>query len=68
MRTVENLSMYLTPLKEVIRTRFIALTGGHHVSDMERRLLSLPPKYGGLGIRMVIKEAEHEYNYSKEQF
>ena len=67
MRTVSNLAQYLQPLEEVIRNRFIfALTGGHQINDNERKLLSLPPKFGGLGIRMVMEEAGHEYISSKQ--
>ena len=51
MRTIPDLNNLLVPIEESIRFIFIpALTGGHHCSYLERELLSLPVRFGGLGI------------------
>ena len=41
-----------------------ALTGGINCSDTERRLMSLPPRYRGLGIPIFSESAEEEYEFS----
>ena len=50
-RTVLGTSNLLKPLEEVIRHRFIpALIGRRAISDVERELLFLPTRLGGLSI------------------
>ena len=50
---------------EIITTEFIpAITGGIHCSDIERKLLSFPPRLGGLGIPIFSETAEKEFKYS----
>ena len=50
MRTVPNISQLPGPLEQVIRTKFLpALLVGRSVTDDERKLLSLPPRLGGMG-------------------
>ena len=54
IRTIPNLSNYLQPIEEVLRSQFIpAITGGHLCSDKERDLLALPIKFGGLGLQNI---------------
>ena len=49
MRTIPDISDQLNQLDELITSEFIpAITGGIHCSDVERKLLSLPSKLGGL--------------------
>ena len=51
MRTIPNIGKELKQLDDVVRTEFIpAITGGINCSDLERKLLSFPPKLGGLPI------------------
>ena len=51
MRTIPNIGKELKQLDDVIRTEFIpAITWGINWSDLERKLLSFPPKLGGLEI------------------
>ena len=51
MRTIPDIANQLTLLDEVVSTEFIpAITGGITCSSIERKLLSLPTKIGGLGI------------------
>ena len=50
-RKIPDIANQLTLLDEVISTEFIpAITGGITCSSIERKLLSLPTKLGGLGI------------------
>ena len=52
-------------LDDVVRTEFIlAITEEINCSDLERKLLSFPPKLGGLGIPMFSETAEREYKIS----
>ena len=49
MRTIPDIPDQLNELDEVITSKFIpAITGGIHCSNIERKLLSLPSKLGGL--------------------
>ena len=70
MRTIPNIANLLKVLDFAITKQFIpsrkytlipAITGGIRCSDVERRLLSLPPRMGGLGIPVFSKIADFEY-------
>ena len=63
MRTVPNTAAYLQQIDGIVQTELIpAITGGITCSEEERKLLSLPPKLGGLGIPIfsTISDAEFE--------
>ena len=63
MRTVPNTAAYLQQIDEIVQTELIpAITGGITCSEEERKLLSLPPKLGSLGIPIfsTISDAEFE--------
>ena len=61
-RTVPGTSDLLKPLEEVIRHWFIpALIGRSAISDVERELLSLPTRLGGLGIMNPSKATISQY-------
>ena len=65
MRTILGISNVLVPLDEVINTHFIpALTGCGSVSDLERQLLAVPTRLGGLGIAKPSKIAPFEHSSS----
>ena len=65
MRTIPDISDQLNQLDELITSEFIpAITGGIHCSDIERKLLSLPSKLGGLGIPIFVEISNEEYEYS----
>ena len=65
MRTIPDISDQLKQLDELITSEFIpAITGGIHCSDIERKLLSLPSKLGGLGIPIFAEISNQEYEYS----
>ena len=55
-------TLYIPKLDDVISTEFIpAITGGINCSTVERNLLSLPPKFGGLGIPIFREISQTEY-------
>ena len=41
------------------------LTEGYHCSEIERKLISLPVRFGGLGIPIFSEIAYQEYVFSK---
>ena len=51
IRTVPNNREHLEKLDQTVYIKFIpTLTDGHFCDEMERKLLSLPEKYGGMVI------------------
>ena len=55
MRTIPNIKTQLKQSDYVIRAEFIpAITGEINCSDTEKRLLSLPPRFGSLGIPIFL--------------
>ena len=65
MRTISDISDQLNQLDEVITSEFIpATTGGTYCSNIERKLLSLPSKFRGLGIPIFAEISNQEYEYS----
>ena len=65
-RTTPGISELFTPLEDAIRQDLIPALCGRKVSDAERRIFSLPYRYGGLGILNPTQTAEKEYQASKE--
>ena len=67
LHTLPNLGPLLQPFDEVLNHYFIpAITEGHHCSQDERKLLSLPARFGGLAIPIFSQITEREYEYSKK--
>lgn len=64
-RTIPNISAKFQPLEDCIRSVFIPSIIGRHISDTERCVLSLPVRYGGLGIANPVETADREYHASK---
>ena len=65
MRTIPNLSAELKSLDEEIDLSFIpAITDGHHCTEDERKLLSLPVRLGGLGIPIFSESCNREFENS----
>ena len=63
MRIIVNMKNQLKQLDDLIRIEFItAITGGINFSDIERRLMSLPPRFGGLRIPIESKQKEYEFS------
>ena len=67
MRTIPNISANLQPLENAIRDEFIpAILNGYLCNDLERRLFSLPAKYGGLAIFNPTERCIIEYTNSRK--
>ena len=66
MRTIPDISNLLIPIEDTIRNRFIpAITGGRIFNKEERKLLSLPTRYGGLAISIFHEQAEVKHKNSR---
>ena len=64
-RTIPNIGHLLQPLEELLRTKFIpSLTGRAAPSDLERELLALPARLGGLGLLNPSHLSTTEYSAS----
>ena len=63
-RTVEGISDCFTPLEDAIHHRLIPALLGREVSEMERRVLALPYRSGGLAIQNPVLTADREYRAS----
>ena len=63
-RTVPNIKQHFVPLEETIRNKFIPALIGRSVTDVERMLLSLPVRHGGLGIQNPVLTADVEFRNS----
>ena len=55
-----KITYYLRTIADFIQ----AITGGKNISEIERKLLSLPVKLGGLGIPIFSEICETEYSNS----
>jgi len=65
IRTIPNLSNLLKPLDDVLTQSFIpAITEGHILSELDRKLISLPVRYGGLNIPIYHDLCVKEYEKS----
>ena len=64
-RTLPDINHLFIPLEECIRDCFIPALIGRQVSDLERKILSLPVRFGGLGITNPSETANREYLASK---
>ena len=58
-RTISNIKDNFIPLEEVIREKLIPAIIGRKVSDIERRILALPVRLGGIGIQNPVQTAEN---------
>ena len=63
-RTVPDTKQYFAPIEEVIRHKFIPALIGRKVTDLERRMLALPVRLGGIGIQNPVLTAEREFHTS----
>ena len=67
MRTISNIETLLILLDNTIRSILLpALLNGYSCSDMERNLISLPAKFGGLGIFKHQERSSVEYANSSK--
>ena len=67
MRTIPDICQHLQKLDQYVEKVFIpALIDGHIPSNVERKLLSLPVKLGGMGIVIFADIAKTEYQNSRK--
>ena len=64
-RTVPEAGPLLSGLEKAIREDFVPALLGRNVSDLERDLLSLPARYGGMGISNPCSLAPIAYDFSR---
>ena len=60
-RTIEGISELFKPLEDAISQSLIPAILGREVSALERDMLALPLRYGGLGIQNPEKTSAREY-------
>ena len=65
-RTIPGISGNFQPLEEVIAKKFIPALIGRDISQLERRYLALPTRYGGLGIQDPTATADIEFDSSSK--
>ena len=61
MRTMEELGDKLVEVDKVLDEKLIPALFGCPVSQLERRILSMPVRFGGLGIPVLSQLAKEEY-------
>ena len=67
MRTIKDIGPLLSPLEDIIQQKLIpALTGKNACGEVVRRLLALPPNFGGLGILDPSSEANRQFATSSK--
>ena len=64
-RTISGISHLFQPLEDVVKDKFIPESIGRKVSDIERQILALPVRYGGIGIQNPTKTSDIAYDASK---
>ena len=64
-RTIRDISHLFDPLEDAIRQHLIPSLIGREVSDLERRIIALPYRYGGMGILNPTQTSDREYEASK---
>ena len=66
-RTIPNISHLLQPLEDIISTRLIpALSGRQAPNNLERNLLSLPARLGGIGLTNPTEVSTSEFAASQD--
>ena len=64
-RTVKDTGEFFNPLESAIRDKLIPAICGRSVSDIERRVVALPYRFGGLVIQNPTETASREYLSSR---
>ena len=65
-RTVPEISEYFDELEYEIHNTLLPAIIGREISDLEREIVALPVRLGGLGIPMPNKESKYEYEASRQ--
>ena len=63
-RTITDISHMFAPLEDAIRRTLLPAIIGRAVSDLEREIMEMPVRYGGLGISNPQKTSELEFKNS----
>ena len=63
-RTVPDTKTFFGPLEEAIREKLIPAIIGKNITDVERKIISLPVRLGGLGIQNPCETADIEFRNS----
>ena len=63
-RTLSDIGHLFQPLESVLREKLIPALVGKHVSDIERRILALPVRLGGIGLTDPSRTAKQEFDNS----
>ena len=63
-RTIKDIGFIFEPLEEAIRNILIPAICDKVVSDIERKLIGLPYKYKGLGIRNPVETCKDQFDQS----
>ena len=66
LRTIVDISANLQPLDDAIDNILIPALFGCEITGEERKVLSLPVREGGLGVRQVASSANSSYNVSSK--
>lgn len=64
-RTIPDIEKLMEPLEDAISNELIPAIVGRKVSPTEREILSLPVRYGGLGIHNPATTSAREYHCSR---
>ena len=64
--TIPEVLTHIQPLEDTIRFTLLPALLGKSVSDIERDIIALPAKLGGLGIYNPTKTSDREYKCSRE--
>ena len=65
-RTIGGISELFRPLEEAIRTVLLPSIFNRPVTDLERDMIALPLRHGGLGIQNPVLIADREYIASQK--
>ena len=65
-RTIPNTAELFKPLEAAIKDKFLPSLIGREISILERRMLALPYRYGGLAVRNPVATADEEYEASSQ--
>ena len=57
-RTIPNIDHLFTPLEDAIKDKLIPAIIGRQISDVERKIVALPVRMGGMGIRDPTKSSD----------
>ena len=60
-RTISGISLLFQPLEDAIRDKLLPAIIGRDISDLERQMLALPLRFGGIGIQNPVLISDREY-------